>query len=106
MSPTARAVVLIIAALCVFGGALAIVEGDVGGSAAVVIGVIMVLSIAFEKRYGRPGQEPTPASIDWQRTNEKFIDDETGEPIEVWMDPLTGERRYEPAGRDPRLPRP
>jgi hypothetical protein len=106
MSPNARAIVLAIAALLVFGGVVAAFAGEPGGIAALVIGLVTAGSVAFESRYGRPGQQPTPASIDWQRTAEKFIDDETGQPIEVWMDPLTGERRYEPAGRDPRLPRP
>ena len=106
MSPNARAIILMIAGLLVFGGALLIFAGNGGGIAALLIGLIIAASVAFESRYGRPGQQPTPASIDWQRTAEKFIDDETGQPIEVWMDPLTGERRYEPIGSDPRLPKP
>jgi hypothetical protein len=106
MSPNARAVVLALAALCVFGGALLLFEGNGGGVAALAVGLLMVVSVAFEGRYGRPGQEPTPASVDWQPTGEKFIDDETGEPIEVWMDKLTGERRYERASTDSRLPGP
>ena len=32
---------------------------------------------------------------DPERTAERFIDDETGKPMEVWVDPLTGARRYE-----------
>ena len=32
----------------------------------------------------------------WERTRERFVDDETGKLLEVWVDPLTGERRYEP----------
>jgi hypothetical protein len=43
---------------------------------------------------------------DWELTKEKFVDHETGQLLEVWIDPLTGERRYEPAGRDLKLPRP
>ena len=31
------------------------------------------------------------------------MDHETGQLLEVWIDPLTGERRYEPVGNDPRL---
>ena len=106
MSANARAIVLGLAALLVFGGALMLFDGNGGGFAALVIGLVMVISVAFEGRYGRPGQQPTAASIDWQPTGEKFIDDETGLPIEVWMDKLTGERRYEPVGSDPRLPGP
>jgi hypothetical protein len=44
-------------------------------------------------------------SIDWQPTGERFVDEETGQPVQVLMDPLTGERRYEPMGDHPRLPR-
>ena len=106
MSANARAIVLGLAALFVFGGALMLFEGIGGGLAPLVIGVLLVISVAFEGRYGRPGQVPTHASTEWQRTGEKFIDGETGQPLEVWMDPLTGERRYEPMGSDPRLPRP
>lgn len=108
MSGTARTIVLALAALCVFGGTLMLVDGNGGGIAALAIGLVLVVSVAFEGRYGRPGQEPTPASVDWRPTGEKFIDDETGQPLEVWMDPLTGERRYEPVASDRRLsgPRP
>lgn len=104
MSGTARTIVLALAALFVFGGTMMLVDSNRGGVAALVIGLLLVVSVAFEGRYGRPGQEATPASIDWQPTGEKFIDDETGQPVEVWMDPLTGERRYEPVANDPRLP--
>jgi hypothetical protein len=29
----------------------------------------------------------------WTRTQERFIDDETGEPVTVWID-ATGDRKY------------
>ena len=85
MSANARAIVLALAALCVFGGTLAMVASNaVGGGAAIIVGLFIAISVAFEGRYGRPGLPPTAASIDWQPTGEKFIDDETGEPIEVF----------------------
>jgi hypothetical protein len=70
-----------------------------------VLGALLFIGIAFERRYGRPGQQPNDVSIDWQRTGERFVDEETGQPVEVLMDPLTGERRYEPMNAHPQLPR-
>jgi hypothetical protein len=29
-----------------------------------------------------------------RRTGERFVDPETGRPVTVWSDPVTGERRY------------
>jgi hypothetical protein len=52
---------------------------------------------------GAPTQVPPHA---WERTSERFIDDESGQLLEVWVDPLTGERRYEPVAGDRQLPRP
>lgn len=106
MSGTVRAVIVALSALCVFGGALLSVEGDGGGVGLLVLGGLLIVGIAFEGRYGRPGQRPTDVSIDWHRTGERFVDEETGQPVEVLMDPLTGERRYEPMSNAPPLPNP
>ena len=65
---------------------------------------LFIASLALEGRYGRPGAPTDVPPHAWELTNERFIDDETGQLLEVWIDPLTGERRYEPAGGDPRLP--
>ena len=106
MSPNARMAVLALGALLLFGGTLATVLTGGGGIGAMIVGALIMLSVVLERRYGRPGTPPRVEHSDWQMTNEKFVDHETGQLLEVWMDPLTGERRYEPAGRDPRLPRP
>lgn len=106
MSGPARTVIFGLSGLSLFAGALMLFEGNGGGIGLLFLGVLLVIGIAFEARYGRPGQQPSAASIDWQPTGEKFIDDETGEPIEVWIDKLTGERRYEPIRDERRLPRP
>ena len=31
---------------------------------------------------------------DWQKTDERFIDPESGQPVQVFYNPRTGERRY------------
>jgi len=38
---------------------------------------------------------------DWQKTDERFIDPETGQAIQVFYNPRTGERRYERAPEGP-----
>jgi hypothetical protein len=106
MSANARTLILALGALLLFGGTLLTVLTGGGGIGLMIFGALMMTSVAIERRYGRPGTPPRLEHSDWQLTNEKFIDDETGQALEVWMDPLTGERRYEPMGRDPRLPRP
>ena len=56
MSANARAIVLALAALCVFGGTLAMVASNaVGGGAAIIVDPFIAISVAFEGRYGRPG---------------------------------------------------
>ena len=30
----------------------------------------------------------------WQQTDERFIDPESGQPVQVFYNPRTGERRY------------
>ncbi len=106
MSPNARLLVLALGALMLFGGTLLTVLTGGGGIGLMIAGALVMASIALERRYGRPGTPPRLDHSDWQPTNEKFVDHETGQALEVWMDPLTGERRYEPMGSAPRLPRP
>ena len=106
MSPRARMLVLAIGALLLFGGTLLTVLTGGGGIGLMIFGALIIVGTGLERRYGRPGTPRRIDHSDWRLTNEKFIDDETGQPLEVWMDPLTGERRYEPMGSDPRLPRP
>lgn len=36
-----------------------------------------------------PGREPT-----WEATDERFLDPQTGETVQVFYDPCSGERRY------------
>jgi hypothetical protein len=62
------------------------------GWQALVIGVMILIGTLFERwRYRRIEQASNGR---WQRTDERFIDPTTGEPVEVMFDPRTGERRY------------
>jgi hypothetical protein len=98
----ARIAVLALGALALGGGTvLTVLTG--GGVGLMILGAVIIASVGLESRYGRPGAPTDVPPHAWELTNEKFVDDETGRVLEVWIDPLTGERRYEPAGSDPLL---
>lgn len=103
MSANARLVVLVLGLLMTLGGgAMAAATGG-GGLPMVIVGLLVLASLLYERRYGRQGRQKSVPHSEWQLTDERFIDDETGEAVEVWIDPLTGERRYEPLGSNPRI---
>lgn len=102
MTRNARLFVLALGALALTGGTiLTVLTG--GGVGLMILGGVIIASLGLESRYGRPGAPTNVPPHAWELTNEKFIDEETGQLLEVWIDPLTGERRYEPAGSDPLL---
>jgi hypothetical protein len=103
VSRNVRLVVFVLGALLLAGGTiLTVLTG--GGIGLMVIGALVIVSLGLERRYGRPGAPTQVPDHAWQRTSERFVDDETGQLLEVWIDPLTGERRYEPVPSDRDLP--
>ncbi|MEO6388610.1 MAG: hypothetical protein ABIT16_06390 [Croceibacterium sp.] len=102
MSANLRVIVFILGALALAGGTLLTMQNG-GGIGLLLIGAIIIASLGLERRYGRPGAPTDVPHSAWQLTKERFVDDETGRLLEVWVDPLTGERRYEPAS-DSTLP--
>lgn len=57
-----------------------------------VQGVIIVGALLIERYRYKPIERSAPPG-NWQRTAERFLD-EHGQPVTVWLDPDTGERRY------------
>lgn len=56
-------------------------------------GAMLVLGIVFERFRYKPLEAQAPGA-GWERTTERFIDDETGKPVTVYVQPQTGERKY------------
>lgn len=56
-------------------------------------GAVLVLAILFEHHVYKPA-EPDQPGPNWRPTRERFIDPVSGETIEVFVNPRTGERRY------------
>jgi len=56
-------------------------------------GAILVLAVLVERFRYKPlaASRPGPG---WQRTTERFVDDETGQNVTVYVEPGTGERAY------------
>jgi hypothetical protein len=58
-----------------------------------IVGVALVGGILFERGRYKPATPGRPGS-GWIATGERFIDPQTGEPVTVYYQPSTGERRY------------
>ena len=74
-----------------------------------VPGLVMIAAVVLERtRYrslhaersgdghGPGGGEPHPPEPRFRPTEEQFLDPTTGVPLQVWVDPATGDRRYVP----------
>lgn len=60
-----------------------------------VLGVLALVQGFFGlDRYGR---NQMPRGRNWSRTEERFIESDTGQAIDVLVNTATGERRYVPA---------
>ena len=56
---------------------------------------VLALGVLAEHRRYRAGRRE-PVGPDWRPTAERFLDPETGEPLAVWFNPVSGARRYLP----------
>ncbi|WP_157216060.1 hypothetical protein [Flavisphingomonas formosensis] len=52
----------------------------------------VTLLLVYERRRYKPLADRPPSG--WRPTGERFVDPETNQPVEVWNDPVTGERSY------------
>ena len=114
MYPTIRIIVAIVATLIFLGGVVAILAGGgaiLAGVQALVVGAIGILAVTLERgRYrsehaerasapaGPGGGEDRPLEPRFQRTEEAFFDPTSGRRMRVFLDPQTGERRYQAEG--------
>ncbi len=96
MTRNGRYLALTIAAVAIAGGLLLLRAG--GGIPLLGIGSLILLTVFLEPRYR--GALPGTAEPGWQQTPERFRDEESGEWLEVWFDPQSGERRYVPVSSD------
>jgi hypothetical protein len=89
-----RIVVLTLGLLCVAGAlGLAVFRRFPPAAMLGLWAVIFLAGLVIERwRYQRLGAAPPGPG--WQRTEERFVDPETGRLVTVYFHPATGERRY------------
>jgi hypothetical protein len=89
-----RVAIHVAGGLCAAGAGLLALAG--GGVAAVWLAgwaLVLIVGLVIERWRYKPltGRPPGP---DWQATDERFVDPETGKLVTVYFHPATGERRY------------
>ncbi len=89
-----RPIVIGLGIAALLGGAAAMAFGAVPPAIVGAIwGVLLIVGTAFERViYKR--LLPARPGPGWQRTTECFIDDQSGAPVTVYVEPATGERAY------------
>jgi hypothetical protein len=88
-----RGSVIAIGVLCFAGGLVAMLTGFCPPAwVALFWGILILLGTVWEKVIYKPVETNMP-DAGWSRTPERFIDDETGAPVTVWIDGA-GERKY------------
>src|SRR5665213_1465011 len=93
-APMLRKAVLALGAGILVCGLIAIFAGAYPAALACAVwGTLIVAGIVFERFRYKPLAARAPQG-NWVRTAERFIDDETGKPVTVYLDPQTGERSY------------
>jgi hypothetical protein len=99
-----RNVVLGLGVLMLAGGVIALAAGGTpAGIPAIVLGALFVLGILCERIVYKKVADQAPLGPGWKRTAERFVEEETGRTVTVYVKPATGERAYvaETAGKAP-----
>ena len=107
-----RIAVAAVSALLLLAGLFAVVGGGppaLTGIWLLILGGAGMIAVAFERtRYrseaaeltgdpaGAAGVDTGPPDPRFKPTEERFIDPTTRRRLRVWVDPITGERRYRP----------
>ncbi len=88
-----RTALLIFTALALAAGLLMVADGDPSGRPLAIWGGLMLLAVLLER--WRYVSTRAPLTGDWVRTEERFVDPESGQTMRVFYNPKSGERRYE-----------
>ena len=88
-----RAVLIGLGVVAVLTGIGLMAAAHWTGISMLVAGALLLVGTLYERvHYKRPVlRAPGPG---WQPTRERFIDEETGKAITIWIEPKTGERIY------------
>lgn len=90
-----RAALLVVSVLLLAAGAVGFLSGlyVYPGIWLLWTGAILTIGIVYERVRYKPVEKGRPGP-GWERTTERFVDEETGETVTVYIRPETGERTY------------
>jgi hypothetical protein len=88
-----RSLLIGFAVLSLAGAAVALALGAVPSALMLgAWGVILLIGTLYERIHYKPVLDARPKGA--VRTDERFVDEATGKPVTVYIDPVTGERSY------------
>jgi hypothetical protein len=91
-----RTVVFIVALTVGLAGGGTWLAGNAAALPYALWGGFIAAALLVERwRYRGSATPPAPGG-DWQKTDECFVDPESGQTMRVFYNPRTGERRYDP----------
>jgi hypothetical protein len=89
---TLRTVVLLVTLVALVFSIFGVISNGENWPIAILLSGIAA-ALAFERhQYGKATSKPPGTG--WLQTSETFIDDSSGQPVSVWFNAETGERRY------------
>jgi hypothetical protein len=91
-----RGAVLAVGVVMLLAGLGIAVAWPVGVGASLwllVVGGLITVGTILERVIYKPLQRKAPGA-GWVKTAERFIDPDTGQPVDVFYNPATGERQY------------
>jgi hypothetical protein len=89
-----RSIVIALGVVCIGGGAVAFATGVWPGAIGpMIFGTLLLLGTVWERLTYKPLERSSPGP-GWVATEERFVDEDTGRMVRVWMEPRSGERKY------------
>ncbi len=89
-----RSLVVAAGVFCIACGLVALATGVWPGAIVpMIFGTLLLLGTVWERLTYKPLERSSPGP-GWVATEERFVDEDTGAMIRVWMEPKSGERRY------------
>jgi hypothetical protein len=89
-----RSFVIGVGVVCFAIGVVVLSAGGAPPSVVFMIwGAVLVGAVVFERVRYKPVEDKSPGP-GWTRTTERFVDEETGKIVTVYVQPESGERAY------------
>ncbi len=88
-----RSAVLILGVFCLGFGLWGIAVHFPPGFVLTLFGALLLAGTIYERVIYKPNAKSAPGP-GWEKTSERFVDDQTGKPVTVYIKPETGERIY------------